>query len=200
MNVSSSTSARARNGGASRAKAGMRYFLHRENDQGERQYREAFSHDQESLSKGQVYERLDQALESCRGKHDTYYYTVVLNPGDRKLLTPEQQREWVTDALNHLKGSIEADGRNRADWVAVLHNDQGNHDHAHGVLMSSRSLRGGEVQQWNRELDRVYDQCRELHFSRSLQHDQVGDDFRDRLRERELQQERQKQRSLDWDM
>lgn len=122
----------------SQAKGSVRYMEHRQDDQGERQHRPLFDRDGE-LSRQEAYERLDRAAEA-EGK--TYFYRVVLNPGEGHADLDEQRRQaWTAEVM----ARIEAQGNRVRDWVAVSHTDQGQHDHIHVVAATSRTLQKDEL-------------------------------------------------------
>lgn len=183
---------------AAEAKGSVRYMQHRQNDLGERETRLLFDRSGE-VNRQQAYERLDQAGEQP-GK--TYYYRLVLNPGEGHADLDEEGRQAWTAAV---MGRIEEQGLKVRDWVAVSHTDQGEHDHVHVVAALSRTLQKDELAELRTSSREAYTQQKELQLELGI----YQEDPRTLLdleevhqRHRELEVERQQlqhQRSLEWD-
>lgn len=149
---------------ASEAKGSVRYMQHRQSDLGEREARPLFGREGE-LSRQEAYERLDGAGEAP-GK--TYYYRLVLNPGEGHAdLDEEGRRVWAAEVMSR----IEAQGVQVRDWVAVSHTDQGEHDHMHIVAATSRTLQKAELADLRTYSRESYDHQRELQHELGLYHD-----------------------------
>jgi len=183
---------------AADAKGSVRYMQHRQSDVGERGGRVLFDRWGE-VSRQDAYERLDQAGEQP-GK--TYYYRLVLNPGEKHADLDEDGRQaWTAEVMKR----IEEQGVKVRDWVGVSHIDQGDHDHVHVVAALSRTLQKDELADLRTYSREVYTQQKELQLELGLYqqplslHEYLQDEQKHDLaleREREHQQ---RQRSLEWD-
>ena len=184
---------------ASEAKASVRYMQHRQNDLGERETRLLFDR-QGEVSRQQAYERLDQAEEQP-GK--TYYYRLVLNPGEGHADLDEEGRQaWTAQVMQR----IEEQGLKVRDWVAVSHTDQGEHDHIHVVAALSRTLQKDELAELRTYSREAYTQQKDLQLELGIYQEDPRtlldlEEVHQRHRELEVerQQQHQRQHSLDWD-
>lgn len=177
---------------ASEAKGSVRYMQHRQNDLGEREARVLFGRDGE-LSRQEAYERLDGAGEQP-GK--TYYYRLVLNPGEGHADLDEDGRQAWTAAV---MGRVEEQGLQVRDWVAVSHTDQGEHDHVHVVAALSRTLQKDELADLRTYSRETYSQQKELQLELGvyLEDPRTLPDLEDvQQRRRELELEREQQRQI----
>jgi hypothetical protein len=113
-----------------RAKAHLRYAVHRANDQGQRQYREVWDRDG-VLDKTTAYERLDQV----KPQEHIYRFTLSPHPERQDASRTLDLRSWTRDVL----GQLERNAGQRLEWFAVTH-DHRDHRHVHAVLMSRRHL------------------------------------------------------------
>lgn len=184
---------------AAEAKGSVRYMQHRQNDLGEREARVLFGRDGE-LSRQQAYERLDGAGEQP-GK--TYYYRLVLNPGEGHADLDEEGRQaWTAQVMQR----IEEQGLKVRDWVAVSHTDQGEHDHVHVVAALSRTLQKDELAELRTYSREAYSQQKDLQLELGIYQEDPRtlldlEEVHQRHRELEVerQQQTQRQHSLDWD-
>lgn len=187
---------------AADAKGSVRYMQHRESDVGERAARVLFDRWGE-VSRQRAYERLDQAGEQP-GK--TYYYRLVLNPGEKHADLDEDGRQaWTAQVMQR----IEEQGVKVRDWVAVSHTDQGEHDHVHVVAALSRTLQKDELADLRTYSREAYTGQKEMQLELGLYQSPPSildylqqEQAYDLAREQELEVERQqlqRQRSLDWD-
>ena len=185
---------------ASEAKGSVRYMQHRQSDVGERGARQLFDRWGE-VSRQQAYDRLDQAGEQG-GK--TYYYRLVLNPGEGHADLDEDGRQaWTAEVMKR----IEAQGVKVRDWVAVSHTDQGEHDHVHVVAALSRTLQKDELADLRTSSREAYSQQKELQLELGVyQHNPSLLDYLQEEHEQDLahdqeleRQQLQRQRSLEWD-
>lgn len=180
---------------ASEAKASLRYMQHRQSDLGERVTRPLFGKDGE-LSRQEAYERLDGAAESP-GK--TYFYRLVLNPGEGHAdLSEEGRQAWAAGVM----ARIEAQGNPVREWVAVSHTDQGEHDHLHVLAATGRTLQKDELADLRTHSREVYDEQREVQHELGLYLDDPGSAqalMQAHVGERQVEETRQRQQSFDFD-
>lgn len=182
---------------ASEAKASVRYMQHRQSDLGESSARQLFGRDGE-LSRTEAYERLDRAAEA-QGK--TYFYRLVLNPGEGHAdLSEEGRQAWAAEVM----ARIEAQGNQVRDWVAVSHTDQGEHDHLHVLAATSRTLQKSELADLRTSSREAYDHQREVQHQLGLYLDDPGDAqelawAHQHERSFEEDQQQRRQQALDFD-
>lgn len=181
---------------ASEAKASVRYMQHRENDQGEHTARQLFGKEGE-LSRREAYERLDRAAEA-EGR--TYFYRLVLNPGEGHAdLSEEGRQAWAAQVM----GRIEDQGVKVRDWVAVSHTDQGEHDHLHVLAATSRTLQKSELADLRTYSREAYDHQREMQQELGLYRDDSGGGAslaQEHTNERSYEEDQQRSRQRAYDM
>jgi len=141
-------------GGASSAKEGLRYGMHRADAGGDQQYREVYDRNG-TLSKQEAYDRIDQA-EQGGGR---YYYRLTLNQGQGHGQVDMQA--WTRDVM----GELEQRHGRPVEWLAVEHKDHSQHDHVHVIAVTSKTLSKADLaalrteadQSWERHAEQVRD-------------------------------------------
>jgi len=119
----------------------IKYAVHRQNEQGEAQYRTIFDREQDQLSKEQAYRRFD----SERDQKERYTYTIIINPGEGRSEHLDL-KQVARDTLSKLeeKGLCK-------NWVAVEHRDQGDHAHIHVIATSRAKLDQRDLEAMRKE-------------------------------------------------
>jgi hypothetical protein len=152
-------------GGLGRAKAGVRYVIHRPSDTASREYRTGFDADFDRIEKSEAYDRLDAAT-------GLYFYRLTLAPGEGRHVEADLH-DWTRRVMDRLEERASA-----CDWVAWAHGDHSNHDHVHVVAVLEhrldrddlRDLRDHADAAWQRERERCRDPL-EAEFARERDHD-----------------------------
>jgi uncharacterized protein YchJ len=110
------------NDASKRAKGSAAYYMTREDDEGNKQQRTAFSADNDTLSKKEVYQQLSETDKNC------YYYRMVFAPETDSGAEGVDLQAWTREVM----GNFEARLGYKIDWVAVEHSGATSHtEHAH---------------------------------------------------------------------
>ena len=118
-------------------KASARYYGHRPDGEGNRQYRPGFDAERDEIGKDEVYRHAEQ------GEGD-YAYRIVLSPGEE--LDGEELKEWTRDVM---QGIEEAGG----SWAGFVHDDHTEHPHVHVIAHTDDKLSVGHFEEMREDGD-----------------------------------------------
>lgn len=128
-----------------RVKASARYYGHRPDEDGRREWRDAFSGDRDRMSKEEAYEQV-------LGAEGEYAYRIVLSPGremsegdlmewTRDVMDLGAERGWFEEDRGAGEWASEEDSEGEAErWVAWAHTDHTDNPHVHVLAFTDRRL------------------------------------------------------------
>ncbi len=132
-------------GARGRVRASARYYGHRPNEEGRREWRDAFSGDRDRMTKEEAYERVS-------GAEGEYAYRIVLSPGremdegdlmewTRGVMAMGAERGWFEEDRGPEEWAPEGDSEGEAErWVAWAHTDHTDNPHVHVLAFTDRRL------------------------------------------------------------
>jgi hypothetical protein len=151
-----------------RAKATIRYILHRHDRDGNRVTRDLFGFDGE-LTKEQVYRMIDEAPQK-----GNIFYRIVISPAPTK---EDRYKDLDLESLT-ISTMFELEERigKQVQFAATIHDDHSPHRHVHTlVLVQGKTLTKEDLQVlWEKATEhalaqrRLRDRIREQHLSRRL--------------------------------
>jgi hypothetical protein len=107
--------------------ASARYYSVRNDRDGERQERQAFTSDRDGLS-------LAEVRESIASRDEMLAYRMVLSPGVQ--MGAEELRDWARTVMLEVSETLDRDTR----YVAYIHSDQTEHPHVHAIAFCNDRL------------------------------------------------------------
>jgi hypothetical protein len=111
--------------------ASARYYSERNDRDGERQERQAFTSDRDGLS-------LAEVRESIASREETLAYRMVLSPGVQ--MGDDDLRDWARTVMLEVGETLDRD----TGYVAYIHSDQSEHPHVHAIAFANDHLDRGD--------------------------------------------------------
>lgn len=176
-----------RTGNVKGIKASGRYYTTRENVRGESMQRETFSEDADSMTREELYQRLEQA-----DNEQEYHYRLVISPGTDDQAEGVDLREFtraLMDEIAHQQGR-------EVSWVGVEHGNETAHTeraHVHAIVSTQRLIEGDELSGLRQQANMVWTEMRVTEHTLERDHN-LRDDLRNL---RELHQELQRDDTLE---
>jgi hypothetical protein len=109
------------------ATSSARYYSERNDRDGERQERLAFTSDRDGLS-------LAEVRESIAARDETLAYRMVLSPG--VAMGDDDLRDWSRSVMLEVDETLDRD----TGYVAYIHSDQTEHPHVHAIAFTNDRL------------------------------------------------------------
>jgi hypothetical protein len=113
------------------ATASARYYSERNDRDGERQERQAFTSERDGLS-------LAEVRESVASRDETLAYRMVLSPGVQ--MGDDELRDWARTVMLEVGETLDRD----TGYVAYIHSDQTEHPHVHAIAFANDHLDRGD--------------------------------------------------------
>lgn len=145
------------------AQGSARYYAQRADNSGDRQRRDAFDKEHDTLGQDEVNDRLEAASEEGRG----YFYRLVLSPGT-DAEPGGDLKSWIRDVM----AELEAQQGSQLTWAAYEHagdDAHSDHAHVHVVVASDRKLTRDDLQELREAAADAWE--RQQAFNRELEHD-----------------------------
>ena len=137
MNYSHAKYVKGSLGGAKSARASLNYSLHREADDGKSESRSLVARDG-VIDKEELLDKFDNfQSKTTEAGRETFYYRMIINPGDGK--NDVDKVQYIDSVMDRLEDLHMQRGA-RMEWAAVVHDNQGNHDHVHVTMVTDKSL------------------------------------------------------------
>ena len=163
------------------AQGSARYYAQRADDSGDRQRREAFGKEHDTLSQDEVNDRLEAANEEGQG----YFYRLVMSPGTEA--EPEGDlKSWTRDVM----AELEAQQGEHLTWAAYEHagdDAHSSHAHVHVVVATDSKLTRDDLQELREAATGAWE--RQQTFNRELERDPLSEEGQTSERERTVTQE-----------
>ena len=119
--------------GTAKTKKSAGYYLTRANELGEGQEREAFSADNDHLSKAEVYKEIELAAETGE-----YHYRIVFAPGTDQNAENVDMRAYAREMMN----TLEVRTNQHIAWLGVEHVGEDAHSrHGHVHIIATLDTR-----------------------------------------------------------
>lgn len=176
--------------GRKESKGNIRYLVHREDNQGEMQYRTGFSKDSDEVSKEEMYEMIDKTEDNHK------IYNMVYAPGEGKNdMSEEERKEWIRRNMDELNEELKKKGEHElVDWVAVEHKDQSEHDHVHVVAVLTRTLQKNELGKDGFLCQNAAQSYEEIR-NREMEKDRIAEAILKEAKEKEEKEKAEKEKS-----
>ena len=143
--------ARTTKAGTRKVKQSAGYYLRRENELGEAQEREAFSAEEDHLTRAEVYKRVELAAEEGE-----YYYRLIFAPDTDQHAEDVDMRAYAREMMNDL----EVKSQQRVAWLAVEHvgdDAHSGHGHVHIIAVTERRLNREDLQEMQLQASNTFD-------------------------------------------
>lgn len=141
--------------GTYKVKKSAGYYLTRANEFGEVQAREAFSAEEDHLSKAEVYQRLEAAAEGGE-----YHYRIIFAPDTDQNAENVDMRLYAREMMTHL----EVRTQQRIAWLGVEHvgdDAHSRHGHVHIIATTDARLSRSDLQEMRLEAAASFTQALE---------------------------------------